>query len=69
MARKIDLTANEAVGNITQALARHYTKGPEARAELRKWLDLVETPITYSNQDIDRAAQFHDFLTSLALGE
>jgi len=69
MARKIDLTANEAVGNISHTLARHFTKGPKARAELRKWLDYIETPISYSNQDIDRAAQFHDFLTSLALGE
>lgn len=69
MARVINLDANKAVGNITQTLARHYTKGPAARAELRKWLDELEKPITYSNQDIDRASQFHVFLTELALGE
>lgn len=67
MARSIDLTANEAIGNLTQVLARHYTKGPEARARLREWLDCIEEPVTYSNQDIDRAGQLHEFLVRLVL--
>jgi hypothetical protein len=61
----IDKTANEAVSNMITVLARHYTKGPAARAELRKWLDEIEAPVTYSNQDIDRASQFGDFLARL----
>ena len=69
MATKIDLTANEAVANISKVLARHYTKGPAARAELRKWLDEIEKPVTYSNQDIDRSSQFSEFLIGLASGK
>lgn len=69
MAKALTITANEAVSNMTQTLARHYTKGPAARAELRKWLDKIEQPVTYSNEDIDRASSFHDFLVKLASGE
>lgn len=61
----IDKTANEAIANIVKNLARHYTKGPAARAELRKWLDEIESSVTYSNQDIDRASQFANFLADL----
>jgi|JI10StandDraft_1071094.scaffolds.fasta_scaffold1385259_1 hypothetical protein len=61
----ISSTANEAISNMTTVLARHYTKGPAARAELRKWLDEIESPVTYSNQDIDRASGFADFLAKL----
>lgn len=66
MAKLIATSANEAVGNMVQTLARHYTKGPAARAELRKWLDEIEKPVTYSCQDIDRASQFSDFMIKLA---
>lgn len=61
----IDKTANEAISNMAKVLARHYTKGPAARAELRKWLEEIESPVTYSNQDIDRASGFANFLATL----
>jgi len=64
--KAINISANEAIANMAEILGRHYTKGPQARAELRKWLDALESPITYSNEDIDRASQFADFLAKLA---
>ena len=66
MIAKLDMTGNEAISNLVQVLARHYYKGPTARAELRKFLDYIEEPITYSNEDCDRAGRFAEFLSNLA---
>lgn len=66
MIAKLDMTGNEAVSNLVTALARHYYKGPAARAELRKWLDEIEKPMRYSNEDCDKAAGFAEFLSNLA---
>lgn len=66
MCKLIASTANEAVAEMTINLARHYYKSPSARQGLRNWLNELEKPVTYSNQVIYRASQFHDFLTKLA---
>lgn len=65
MIAKLDMNGNEAVSKLVGVLARHYYKGPKARAELREMLDYIEKPITYSNEDIDRSAHFAEFLTNL----
>jgi hypothetical protein len=65
MVAKLDMTGNEAVSKMVEVLARHYYKGPAARAELRKWLDEIEKPVSYSYQDVDRAGGLAEFLTNL----
>lgn len=67
MARSIGIDANKAISILSHALARDYHNGAENRERLRHWLDDLGRPVSYSNQDIDRAAQFHDFLVGLVL--
>lgn len=38
----------------TVTLARQLQRNPEARAEMRKLLDMLEQPHRYSNEDFDR---------------
>lgn len=65
MSKKLDMNGNDAIGSIQYVLSRHYALGPAARTSMRHWLDEIEKPVTYSNEDIDRASGFYDFLTDL----
>lgn len=61
--KKIEATANEAISQMVGKLT-HYSEGQKLRDDLRKLLDLMEKPITYSFEDKDRSGYLAAFLAN-----
>jgi hypothetical protein len=41
---------------------RNFRKFPEFKASLLKALNELDAPVTYSNEDVDRAGQVHSLM-------
>ena len=54
MTKPIDGVTQFGSTEQTIALAKALYKSPENRHALRKWLNIFETEIKYSNEDFDR---------------
>lgn len=64
MIKVIEETANEALANMVFNLVSSRDAHAN-RVELQKWLEALEAPVTYSNEDIDRRGQFAEWIQEL----
>lgn len=65
MIKVMDQTANEALSNMTRKLARDAVAGPAYRKALREYLDALDAPFTYANEDIERSGYLAELLQKL----
>jgi hypothetical protein len=64
MIKVIEATANEALANMVFNLVSSRDAKAN-RVELQKWLEALDAPITYSNEDIDRQGHFAEWIQAL----